>query len=101
MASTRTIFITGATDGLGRALAHRLTADGATLIPHGRDPGKLERTADDVRDAHRVARPRTVLADLADLGQVRRLADDVQKTTDHLDVFVAGGWHRLLSGPGS
>jgi short-subunit dehydrogenase len=49
----QTILITGATDGLGRALAHRLAADGAALILHGRDPGKLERTADDIRDAHR------------------------------------------------
>ena len=70
----QTILITGATDGLGRALAHRLAADGAALILHRRDPGKLERTADDIRDAHHGTRPRTVLADLADLSQVRRMA---------------------------
>jgi NAD(P)-dependent dehydrogenase (short-subunit alcohol dehydrogenase family) len=32
MREERTIFITGATDGLGRALADRLAADGARLI---------------------------------------------------------------------
>ncbi|WP_220446982.1 SDR family NAD(P)-dependent oxidoreductase [Nonomuraea deserti] len=89
MTDQRTIFVTGATDGLGRALAHRLASDGATLILHGRDPGKLDPTADDIRDTHRVPRPRTVMADLADLSQVRRLATDVQQAADRLDVFVS------------
>jgi NAD(P)-dependent dehydrogenase (short-subunit alcohol dehydrogenase family) len=89
MTDQRTIFITGATDGLGRSLAHKLASDGATLILHGRDPGKLDRTADDIRDTHRVQRPRTVIADLADLSQVHRLAADVHQVTDRLDVFVS------------
>ena len=42
----QTILITGATDGLGRALAHSLAAGGAALILHGRDPGKLERSGE-------------------------------------------------------
>ncbi len=88
MTDPRTIFITGATDGLGRALAGRLAADGATLILHGRDADKLDRTAEGIRGAYRVARPRTVLADLAELAQVRRLAADVRETTERLDVFV-------------
>jgi NAD(P)-dependent dehydrogenase (short-subunit alcohol dehydrogenase family) len=85
----RTIFITGATDGLGRALAHRLAAEGATLILHGRDPDKLDRTAEDIRGAYGVTRPRTVRADLAELHQVRRLAAEVRDTADRLDVFVS------------
>jgi len=82
------VLITGATDGLGRALAHRLAADGAELILHGRDAGRLEQTADDIRDTHGVDRPRTVRADLAELAQVRRLADEVRAGTDRLDVLV-------------
>jgi NAD(P)-dependent dehydrogenase (short-subunit alcohol dehydrogenase family) len=89
MTDPRTIFITGATDGLGRALAHRLAAEGAALILHGRDPNKLDRTADDIRDAYGVPRPRTVRADLAELAQVRRLATDIRETADRLDVFVS------------
>jgi NAD(P)-dependent dehydrogenase (short-subunit alcohol dehydrogenase family) len=80
-----TVLITGATDGLGRALAERLAADGHPLILHGRDAGKLADTAAAIRgaDVH------TVLADLADLGQVRKLANDVRGLTDRLDVFVS------------
>src|SRR6266487_1621147 len=43
MVDTRTVFITGSTDGLGRALAHRLAAGGETLILHGREPDGRER----------------------------------------------------------
>ena len=74
MTEAPTIFITGATDGLGRALAGRLAADGASLILHGRDTGKLESTAAEIAAAHGVDHPRTVRADLSDLAQVRKLA---------------------------
>nr|WP_296070654.1 SDR family NAD(P)-dependent oxidoreductase [uncultured Actinoplanes sp.] len=77
-----TILITGATDGLGLALAHRLAADGARLILHGRDPQRLDRVAGELG-----ATP--VLADLADLAQVRRLAAGVRDVTDRLDVLVS------------
>jgi NAD(P)-dependent dehydrogenase (short-subunit alcohol dehydrogenase family) len=83
------ILITGATDGLGRALAQALAADGGTLILHGRDQRRLDRTADDIAGAAGADRPRTVLADLADLAQVRGLAADVRQATDRLDVLVS------------
>lgn len=97
------IFITGATDGLGRALADRLAAEGHTLLLHGRDAGKLAATAAAVRDAHGVE-VRTALADLSELAQVRKLAADVLGMTDRLDVFVSnagvGGQDRLTSADG-
>ncbi|MCP2321985.1 NAD(P)-dependent dehydrogenase (short-subunit alcohol dehydrogenase family) [Hamadaea flava] len=82
-----TIFITGATDGLGRALAYRLAADGHDLILHGRDTTRLDQVAAEV--AERGKRPRSVVADLADLQQVRRLAAQVGEVADRLDVFVS------------
>jgi NAD(P)-dependent dehydrogenase (short-subunit alcohol dehydrogenase family) len=81
------VLITGATDGLGRALARRLAADGDALILHGRDQARLDELADELAAAHG-ARPRTVLADLSELAQVRRLADDVRAIADRLDVLV-------------
>ena len=89
MTEAPTIFITGATDGLGRALAGRLAAGGASLILHGRDAGKLESTAAEIAAEHGVDHPRTVRADLADLAQVRKLASDVRDATGRLDVFVS------------
>lgn len=79
------VLVTGATDGLGRALADRLAADGHTLILHGRNADKLAETAAAIRGTE----VRTALADLADLAQVRRLAADVRGMTDRLDVLVS------------
>ncbi|MGW0830052.1 SDR family NAD(P)-dependent oxidoreductase [Streptomyces prunicolor] len=83
----RTILITGATDGLGLALAERLAADGADLILHGRNQAKLDRIADQFTDRGE-SRPRTVTADLADLDQVRRMAAEIRASVDRLDVLV-------------
>ena len=89
MTDNRTVLITGATDGLGRALAHRLAADGSTLLLHGRDAARLDDTAKEIRASHDGPPPQVFLADLADLAQVRRLASDVASATDRLDVFVS------------
>jgi NAD(P)-dependent dehydrogenase (short-subunit alcohol dehydrogenase family) len=87
--SSPTVLITGATDGLGRALADQLAAGGSRLILHGRDPERLAAAASQIARAHSVAAPETVLADLASLQQVRELSTQVAALTDHLDVFVS------------
>jgi len=84
------ILITGATDGLGRALADRLASRGAQLILHGRDAERLATVADEIA-ASGAERPRAVLADLADLAQVAQLARDVAGMTDRVDVLVNAG----------
>src|SRR6478735_5711765 len=89
MTSPRTILITGATDGLGQALAHRLTTDGATVLMHGRDQEKLDRTAAELRALRGAGRTQTLRADLADLAQVRRPAAEGRQATDRLDVLVS------------
>src|SRR3954467_7752555 len=76
--SDSTVLVTGATDGLGRALAERLHGEGAQLLLHGRDPGQLAAVAAQLPGA----RPRQ--ADFASLDDVRRLAGEV----DGLDILV-------------
>lgn len=87
---TRTVLITGATDGLGRALALRLAAEDVRLILHGRDSARLEALAEAVAavSPHSAA-PVTVRADFAELAQVRRMADEVRARTDRLDALVS------------
>ena len=89
MTDQQTVFITGATDGLGRALAHRLAATGHTVLLHGRDRQKLDDTAAEIADQQHVTKPHTFRADLADMAEVRRLADEVLAAASRLDVFIS------------
>ena len=85
----RTIFITGATDGLGRALAKALAARGANLLLHGRDDARGHATIDDVRAYTRNGRLRWYRADLASLADVRALGLRVAREHARLDAFVS------------
>ncbi|MFB7708640.1 SDR family NAD(P)-dependent oxidoreductase [Streptomyces sp. NPDC056105] len=84
----RITLITGATQGLGRGIALDLAARGDTLLLHGRDTGRLEAVAADVRAAAPDATVRTYLADLSDLDQVRAMADRIRDAEPRLDVLV-------------
>ncbi|MEV5569665.1 SDR family NAD(P)-dependent oxidoreductase [Spirillospora sp. NPDC052269] len=83
----QTILITGATDGLGRALAHRLAAEGATLILHGRNPAKGQELLAELRDQTGNERLTFETADFAELDQIRALGERVA-ARDRLDVLV-------------
>ena len=79
----QTILVTGATDGLGRALAGELAARGATVLVHGRSG---ERVDDVVREFGGGARG--YVADFSSLGQVRALAGAVERDHRRLDLLV-------------
>ncbi|MGP3690580.1 SDR family NAD(P)-dependent oxidoreductase [Streptomyces sp. IBSNAI002] len=72
------VLLTGATGGLGQALATALAAEKARLTVTGRREEALKGVADGLR-------ARTVVADLADRQDVARLADECADT----DVLVA------------
>ncbi len=82
------ILVTGATDGLGRGTAEALAMKGARVLLHGRNPAKLEKTAKEIRKIAGNDNIGTYLADLSSLAEVRRLAADVQKNNDRLDILI-------------
>ena len=83
-----TVLVTGATDGLGRGVASELARRGATVLVHGRSADRGERLVDELKRATGNDRIQLYLADLADLGQVARLADQVTEQHDRLDALV-------------
>jgi NAD(P)-dependent dehydrogenase (short-subunit alcohol dehydrogenase family) len=78
----RTVLVTGATDGLGRAVAGDLVARGARVLVHGRDRARAEEVAE------RIGAGGVYIADLASLDKVRRLAADVARDHPALHVLV-------------
>jgi NAD(P)-dependent dehydrogenase (short-subunit alcohol dehydrogenase family) len=80
--------VTGATDGLGRALAIELARDGATVLVHGRDSTRISDTIAAIRAETGSDQARGYQADLAELAQVSALADQVLASEPRLDVLV-------------
>jgi len=85
----KTVLLTGATDGLGRALATDLAGRGATLLLHGRDEERGAATLTEVADESGSDRLSWYRADLASLAEVRELAEAVGRDHDRLDVLVS------------
>ncbi len=83
-----TVLVTGATDGLGRAVAERLAVEGATVLMHGRDPDRLAAAEADVEMLAGADRVRTYRADLSSLAEVRELAAQVRRDEPELHVLV-------------
>jgi NAD(P)-dependent dehydrogenase (short-subunit alcohol dehydrogenase family) len=84
----RTVLVTGATDGLGRATAHELARRGATVLVHGRSRERAETVAGEVAAAAGEGPVAVHVADLGSLAQVRRLAEEVEREHERLDVLV-------------
>ena len=84
----QTVLVTGATDGLGRRVTHKLAEQGARVLVHGRDRGRAEAVVREISGASDNDRVQYYLADLSSLAEVRRLAEEVRAGHDRLDVLV-------------
>jgi NAD(P)-dependent dehydrogenase (short-subunit alcohol dehydrogenase family) len=78
----RTALVTGATSGIGRAVAIQLAREGAEVIVHGRDQGRGQEVVAEIERA--LGQARFIAADLSDPTEVRRLADEAGE----VDVLV-------------
>jgi NAD(P)-dependent dehydrogenase (short-subunit alcohol dehydrogenase family) len=84
----QTVLVTGSTSGLGRVLVQRFAGAGATVAAHGRDAQRLARTRAEIREATG-QEVDTIQADLADLAQVHRMADEVLDRYPQLHTLVS------------
>ncbi len=83
-----TVLVTGATDGLGRAVAERLAVEGATVLMHGRDRERLAAAEADVEMLAGADRVRTYQADFASLAEVREMAAQIKRDELELHALV-------------
>jgi NAD(P)-dependent dehydrogenase (short-subunit alcohol dehydrogenase family) len=86
----RIIMITGATAGIGRALAMHAAAHGAQVILHGRNVTKLEAVYDEIEGITGAPRPSIAVMDLAtaDDNAYRTLAESLTDEFGRLDGLV-------------
>jgi NAD(P)-dependent dehydrogenase (short-subunit alcohol dehydrogenase family) len=86
----RIIMVTGATDGIGRALALHLAGLGARLIIHGRNTKKLESLHDEIEAIDGAIAPSIAVLDLASAGaeQYQALVASMESSLGRLDGLV-------------
>ena len=89
----RTVLVTGGSAGIGRATALALAVMGAHLAIAGRDRGRAEDAAREIRAAG-AGQVDVFVADLSSQSEVRRLAGEVLQRLSRIDVLVnnVGGY---------
>lgn len=83
----RAAVVTGASRGIGRAIALRLAAAGAELALWARDATTLQEAAREV-SAHGGVPAHAMVCDVADAAQVARAADQVRRTMAPVAIVV-------------
>ncbi|MDQ4103165.1 MAG: SDR family NAD(P)-dependent oxidoreductase [Actinomycetota bacterium] len=84
----QTALVTGASDGMGKALAGELAARGVTVLLHGRNKARLEAAVREIRQSTGNDRVRPYRADFSGLDEVRKLAGEVERDTEGLDLLI-------------
>jgi retinol dehydrogenase-14 len=91
----KTVLVTGASRGIGKATALGLATMGAHLAITGRDRGRTEEAAREIRAASG-GQVDAYVADLSAQSEVRRLAEEVLQSYPRIDVLinnVGGYWN--------
>jgi retinol dehydrogenase-14 len=91
----KTVLVTGASRGIGKATALGLATMGAHVAITGRDRGRTEEAAREIRAASG-GQVDAYVADLSAQSEVRRLAEEVLQSYPRIDVLinnVGGYWN--------
>ncbi len=84
----KTILITGATSGLGKATAIALAQKGASILFNSRDEAKGKAVQAEIQEASGNSRVQFFPCDLSSLAQVRTFAQQVHASADKIDVLI-------------
>ncbi|MGH2564228.1 MAG: SDR family NAD(P)-dependent oxidoreductase, partial [Ginsengibacter sp.] len=86
--NTQTIFITGATDGIGKLTAIGLAKQNTHILIHGRNTEKLNKVIDEIKSLSNNNNVEGFTADFSSLNEVRKLAKDVLVKYDSINVLI-------------
>jgi 3-hydroxy acid dehydrogenase/malonic semialdehyde reductase len=82
------VLITGASMGIGAAIARRLAAEQATLILFARSGDKLKAFAEELKNAHSGIKVFTSIVDVQDHTALSTAISNIVKEVSHIDVLI-------------
>ena len=85
---TKTILITGATDGIGFETAKMLAQSGHHLLIHGRSAAKLAKVEQQLSAIKGAGLVEAYIADFSLLTDVKALSEQIIQQHDHIDVVI-------------
>jgi len=98
---SKTVLVTGGTDGIGRETALQLARMGTRVLVHGRDKEKGTQVVDEINRDTCKENVSLYIADFSSLADVKRMAEDIMREQTELHVLVnnAGNFYKehLLS----
>ncbi|WP_134672145.1 SDR family NAD(P)-dependent oxidoreductase [Halorussus marinus] len=84
----RTAIVTGASSGIGKAIAERFAADGADVVVCSREQDNVDPVADAIADSDREGRALAVECDVTDRDAVEALVEATVEEFGGVDVLV-------------
>lgn len=86
--NTKTILITGATQGLGKITATELARQGHQIIIHGRNRSKIETVREEIIKESGNKNMDIAIADLLSLKETAKMAETIKNKYEKLDVLI-------------
>ncbi len=85
---SKTILITGSTDGIGKLTALNLATQGHTIYTHGRNEVKVAAVVSEIKKASNNQNIHGLVADFSDLEAVSNLAKQIKNDIPKIDILI-------------